>query len=205
LVITPSSSSGSPTAPSRKASTQPDRRAGSRAIRRSANAEAVSHLRTALDLVRLGAELDLDWLQRPLSEPLPPIDPETEPSALPGVGARVVAFDRVAGAAAAVHVILASPSLTDRLCAPAATLGRFSCHNRGNVVINFTRWMHGGRAYGAHLDRYRTYVVNHEVGHALGRGHLGCPGPGKLAPVMMQQTKGVGACRPNPRPRPYEL
>jgi hypothetical protein len=28
-----------------------------------------------------------------------------------------------------------------------------------------------------------------------GKHHLDCPGPGRLAPVMMQQTKGIGACR----------
>ena len=46
-------------------------------------------------------------------------------------------------------------------------------------------------------------VVNHETGHWLGHGHLGCPGPGP-APVMMQQSKGRGACSFNPWPLPFE-
>ena len=114
------------------------------------------------------------------------------------------AFQRVGSGAVDFRVILASPALTDRLCAPALTLGVFSCHNAGRVVINFTRWMDGATSYRGDLGRYRVYVVNHEVGHALGRGHLSCPGAGLPAPVMMQQTKGVGACRTNPWPLAYE-
>ena len=116
-----------------------------------------------------------------------------------------VSFQRVSGTSAEIHVILASPALTDRLCAPALTRGRFSCHNDGNVVINFWRWTNGADSYRGDLERYRDYVVNHEVGHALGRGHVDCPAAGARAPVMMQQTIGLGACRTNPWPAPYEL
>ena len=38
----------------------------------------------------------------------------------------------------------------------------------------------------------------------LGHGHGVCPVSGARAPVMMQQTIGVGACRPNGRPLPWE-
>jgi hypothetical protein len=98
------------------------------------------------------------------------------------------------------RLVLASPTLTDRLCAPLRTVGRFSCHQDGKAVINAMRWQSGASAYEGRLADYRHYVVNHEVGHALGRGHGGCPGKGEPAPVMMQQTKGVGACRAQPWP-----
>ena len=84
-----------------------------------------------------------------------------------------------------------------------------SCFNGelGRVVINDARWMRGAVAYRGNLAEYRTYVVNHEVGHALGHDHQLCPRKGALAPVMMQQTlgltsPGVGACRANPWPFP---
>jgi hypothetical protein len=69
-------------------------------------------------------------------------------------------------------------------------------------VVNAMRWQRGADAYAGRLADYRDYVVNHEVGHALGRGHVGCPGRGQPAPVMMQQTKGVGACLPSAWPFP---
>ncbi len=118
-----------------------------------------------------------------------------------GAGGRR-SFQRVDGGDVDFRVVLASPNLTDRLCAPLATRGNYSCAQGATAVINLRRWLRGAAAYTGRLAEYRYYVVNHEVGHVLGQGHASCPGPGRLAPLMMQQTRGVGSCRPNPWPFP---
>ena len=48
------------------------------------------------------------------------------------------------------------------------------------------------------LFMYRTYVILHEFGHALGNSHVECTRRGDPAPVMMQQTLGTGNCFPDP-------
>jgi hypothetical protein len=113
-------------------------------------------------------------------------------------------FRRVGSGPVDFRVTLASPSLTNRLCAPLLTNGIYSCGQNGRAVLNAMRWLDGAAAYGERLGRYRVYMVNHEVGHLLGRGHASCPAAGAPAPVMMQQTKGVAPCRPNPWPLSWE-
>jgi Protein of unknown function (DUF3152) len=99
-----------------------------------------------------------------------------------------------------LRILLATPGTVDRLCAPLDTQGEVSCRNQGLVVLNARRWLLGAPAYGPDVLNYRRYVVNHEVGHFLGHGHVRCPGPGRYAPVMLQQTLGLDGCRPNPWP-----
>jgi hypothetical protein len=96
-----------------------------------------------------------------------------------------------------LRLLVATPGTTDELCAPLETRGRVSCRNGDLVVLNADRWTFGVPDYDGRLPAYRTYLVNHEVGHALGQGHVVCPGAGEPAPVMMQQTYGLGACAPN--------
>lgn len=83
----------------------------------------------------------------------------------------------------------------------------WSCRVGRFVVINQERWKFASPAWNrarGSLRDYRHLVVNHETGHWLGRGHSGCSGPGRPAPVMMQQSKGLGGCRFNPWPLPQE-
>lgn len=104
-----------------------------------------------------------------------------------------------------LRIVLATPETTDDLCAPLETDGRLSCRNGDDVVLNAWRWQFGADGYAGDLEAYRRYVVNHETGHALGYPHVGCPGPGEIAPVMLQQTKGLEGCKPNPWPARVDL
>ena len=65
-----------------------------------------------------------------------------------------------------------------------------SCFNgwMDRVMINDARWTRGAMSYNGDLDAYRSYAVNHEVGHALGNRHQPCPASGAPAPIMMQQS-----------------
>ena len=119
-------------------------------------------------------------------------------------GGGSVAFRRVDSEPVSFRVALASPDTTDRLCAPLQTVGIYSCHQSGRAVLNSMRWHKGAASYRNNLLGYRRYLVNHEVGHALGSYHRSCPVAGARAPVMMQQTKGVAPCRPGPWPSEAE-
>ncbi|HVF04664.1 MAG TPA: DUF3152 domain-containing protein [Frankiaceae bacterium] len=116
-----------------------------------------------------------------------------------GGGGRL-AFQRVSSGPVAFRVVLAAPATTDRLCRPLDTGGSLSCYMNGRAILNAMRWFNGANAYAGDLASYRTYMVNHEVGHALGHGHRFYCGAGGLAPVMIQQTKGLRGCGRNPWP-----
>src|SRR5262249_9528489 len=109
-------------------------------------------------------------------------------------------FQRVGPGQAADFVLyLVTPATRDVLCQEG--YDRYtSCRNGDRVVLNVARWVHGVPAYGAPLADYRQYMINHETGHFLGFGHELCPGRGRLAPVMQQQTLGLHGCVANSWP-----
>ncbi len=115
-----------------------------------------------------------------------------------------VTFSRTAADDASIRVVLASPATTDRMCAPLATEGKYSCGNSvsGVAVLNFERWVLGAPDFGDDVATYRQYLVNHEVGHVLGHGHEDCPAPGAVAPVMVQQSISAQGCLTNGWPVP---
>ncbi|MGW0465310.1 DUF3152 domain-containing protein [Streptomyces sp. NPDC003027] len=98
---------------------------------------------------------------------------------------------------------IATPATADRLCLANGldTRGELNCETTTGVVVNLRRWMLGSPQFAGPPSEYRHLIINHEVGHEIGiRQHLGCPGPGRLAPVMMQQIKGLDGCRSNAFP-----
>ncbi|NES14782.1 DUF3152 domain-containing protein [Micromonospora sp. PPF5-17] len=95
-------------------------------------------------------------------------------------------------------VLLTTPVTRGRLCADPAD-HYTSCRNGDQVVINVARWVHGVPHF-PDLADYRRYLLNHEVGHRLGRGHELCPRAGGPAPVMLQQTLNLHGCTPNAWP-----
>jgi hypothetical protein len=96
-------------------------------------------------------------------------------------------------------IYLATPATRDVLC--RSGYDRYtSCRIDDSVVVNVARWVRGVPDYGADLATYRQYVINHETGHRLYHGHELCPGPGRPAPVMQQQTLGLHGCVANPWP-----
>lgn len=89
------------------------------------------------------------------------------------------------------------------------------------VLVNEARWVRGALTFEGDLGGYRQYLINHEVGHAIGYGaHEPCGSDGGVAPIMMQQTLSLNnselhqlnpnevypddgaACQPNPWPYP---
>ncbi|MFV2195934.1 DUF3152 domain-containing protein [Nocardiopsis sp. LOL_012] len=118
-----------------------------------------------------------------------------DPRGWTGGGERSV--QRVDSDDADIRVLLSAPDTVDRLCAPLDTNGFVSCANGNRAVINQNRWATGVDHFDGDLETYRVYLINHEVGHTLGHGHVFCPSPGEPAPVMQQQTLFLQGCEPN--------
>lgn len=95
-----------------------------------------------------------------------------------------------------VLIRLSSTSTISKQC---GLEGKLSCAelNGKTMWLNADRWFHGASKSRLSLDDYRQYMVSHEMGHILGYDHEKCPCPGCRAPIMMQQTLGIGSCKPN--------
>ncbi|ARP72194.1 DUF3152 domain-containing protein [Streptomyces pluripotens] len=124
-------------------------------------------------------------------------------------GART--FERVSSGKPDFVITLASPATTAVWCAKSGldTLEEnVSCDSAATerVMINAYRWAQGSKTYGDKIRAYRQMLINHEIGHRLGHGHVTCQKNGELAPVMQQQTKFLDHdgihCLLNPWPYP---
>jgi Protein of unknown function (DUF3152) len=108
------------------------------------------------------------------------------------------AFVRVDGGKPDFRVSLTTPMTTREGCGYEIPI-ETSCYNpwygpdgQPRVLINEARWVRGAVPFQGDIGSYRQYLVNHEIGHAIGyQRHEPCNENGGLAPVMMEQTFGL--------------
>jgi len=95
-----------------------------------------------------------------------------------------------------VLIRLSMASTVKKICGSSENL---SCAELGGrfMYLNADRWFNGASPSKLSLENYRQYMVSHEIGHILGYEHARCPCKNCPAPIMMQQTKGIGECKPN--------
>lgn len=111
-----------------------------------------------------------------------------------------------------VRVQKASPTTVRIYLSSPETIKKFGCESNLSCAqmggtelrVNAMRWSRGAPDSKLDLDSYRQYVVSHEMGHILGHDHVKCPGAGQSAPIMMQQTLGIGECSPNTKVYGYK-
>lgn len=104
-------------------------------------------------------------------------------------------------------LMLAEAGRVDELCLPLQTHGTVSCQNGAIVALNADRWRTATDDWDSTVDDYRTYLINHEVGHLIGLRHPAtrCPADRTVSAVMEPQTKGLEGCAGNGRPLEWEI
>ncbi|MFD9503136.1 DUF3152 domain-containing protein [Streptomyces sp. NPDC060035] len=141
-----------------------------------------------------GVELDPDDAARAVSEILGDPRGWTADAAY--------GFRLVSSGTADFTVRIATPGTTDRIChvTTPSSRGNVNCRTGHTVVVNLRLWVRGSPQFDGPIEEYRALIINHEVGHEIGRGHESCPGRGQPAPAMMQQIKGLLGCAANAWP-----
>ncbi len=120
-----------------------------------------------------------------------------------------------------VHITLCNPEDVKKACGTST----LSCYDPSTdkIYINYRNWNGGSKSDLSTAD-YRIYVINHEMGHALGFEHTKCPAlvdaakycslasnlGTNSASIMQQMSKGpehIAPCKSNmwPLPHPAEF
>ncbi|AWB81423.1 hypothetical protein C3B44_02845 [Corynebacterium yudongzhengii] len=108
-----------------------------------------------------------------------------------------------------LRIRLTSADTTREMCGAEDFAVETSCRTtvtgESTVMLNDSRWSRGAQTFEGDIGSYRQYLINHEVGHAIGYAdHVACGGDGELAPVMMQQTLSLNNAELNAR-APHEV
>jgi hypothetical protein len=102
-----------------------------------------------------------------------------------------------------IHLRMSSSQTIQKTC----NFANMNCADRKvNVIfINSQRWLHGSKESNMDIWNYRRYIINHEIGHLLNRGHHDClKGKKSACPIMKQQTVDTSCCIPNSFPLEWE-
>lgn len=93
----------------------------------------------------------------------------------------------------------ASPSPSASPTASAATV---QCAGQGTIVVSIYDWIQGLEPFAEDRTDARIYLLNHGLGHVLGKADAECKKG--VANVMVDQRTLAEACTPNPWPFPTE-
>ncbi len=77
----------------------------------------------------------------------------------------------------------------------------WSCEQDGVIVISSYDWTAGFLAFGTDYAGSRAYILNHHVGHLLGRDDVECAG-GPVDVMVVQEAVLPDGCEANPWPNP---
>lgn len=89
----------------------------------------------------------------------------------------------------------------DTPSATPATDTPWSCGDDGVVVISSYDWTAGFAAFAADYEGSRTYLINHRIGHLMGREDVICEG-GRADIMVVQEAELPAGCEANPWPNP---
>lgn len=95
-----------------------------------------------------------------------------------------------------IKIRMSSSATIEKICG----FGDRSCADTrdSTVYLNIDRYLYGSEAAQMLIDKYRIFIILHEVGHILGFIHEKCPCIGCIGNTMMEVTKyGWQGCTPN--------